>query len=176
MVVLVGMMGSGKTTVGRALARRSGWRYVDNDELVRAVTGREPEEIDARDGETALHEAETEAIRHALRLPAPLIVGAAAWVAVDPVSVAALRSAAPRSAPLVVYLRATPDSLRKRIGMGAGRRADATDLDWLRARFAERDETYRRMATLTIDTDAITADEVADRILVALGSIPRTSA
>ena len=38
-VVLLGMMGSGKTTVGRRLAELTGWRYADNDELVRAVTG-----------------------------------------------------------------------------------------------------------------------------------------
>ena len=46
-IVLIGMMGSGKTTVGRAVAARTGWPYMDNDELVHGVTGREPAEIDA---------------------------------------------------------------------------------------------------------------------------------
>ena len=53
-VVLLGMMGSGKTTVGRALAARTGWPYMDNDELVRAVTGRAPAEIDAIDGDNSI--------------------------------------------------------------------------------------------------------------------------
>ncbi len=161
-MVLIGMMGSGKTTVGRALAARTGWRYVDNDELVRTVTGREPKEIDATDGDGALHLAEAAALRHALTLPPPLVVGAAAWVVTDPASVALLRAR-----PAVVYLRARPETLRARIGTGAGRREDATDLAWLETRTGERDETYRDMAALTIDTDSLTADKIARRILEA---------
>ncbi len=161
-MVLIGMMGSGKTTVGQALAARTGWRYVDNDELVRTVTGREPKEIDATDGDGALHLAEAAALRHALTLPPPLIVGAAAWVVTDPTSVALLRAR-----PAVVYLRARPETLRARIGTGAGRREDATDLAWLETRTGERDETYRDMAALTIDTDSLTADKIARRILEA---------
>ena len=49
--MLVGMMGSGKTTVGRLLAARTGWSYADNDELVRRSSGREPADIRATDGE-----------------------------------------------------------------------------------------------------------------------------
>ena len=162
-VVLVGMMGSGKTTVGRTLAMRTGWRYMDNDELVRAVTGRAPEEIDANDGEVALHEAEAEALRHALTMPPPLVAGAAAWVATDPGSVALLRHA-----PTVVYLRARPETLRARIAVGTGRREDATDLAWLRARHAERDALYRELATLTVDTDELDAATIAEHILDAL--------
>lgn len=162
-VVLLGMMGSGKTSVGRALATRIGWRYMDNDESVRAVTGRAPEEIDASDGEGALHAAEAEALRHALTTPPPLVAGAAAWVATDPGSVALLRHA-----PAVVYLRARPETLRTRIGVGAGRREDATDLAWLQARHAERDALYRELATLTIDTDALDTETIAERILDSL--------
>jgi shikimate kinase len=162
-LVLIGMMGSGKTTVGRTLAARTGWRYMDNDELVRAVTGREPDEIDATEGDDALHEAEAKALRHALSMPGPLVVGGAAWVVVDPESVALLQAQ-----PAVVYLRARPETLRDRIGTGAGRRDDATDLGWLRARSVERDDAYRSMATLTIDTDELDADAIAESILEAL--------
>ena len=161
-LVLIGMMGSGKTTVGRALAARTGWRYMDNDDLVRTVTGREPDEIDASDGHGALHEAEAEALRHALAMPSPLIVAAAAGVVDDPASVALLQAQ-----PAVVYLRARPDTLHERIGAGVGRRDDATDLAWLRARTAERDAAYRAMATLTIDTDELDAEVIATRILQA---------
>ena len=162
-IVLLGMMGSGKTTVGHALSRRTGWRYMDNDELVRAVTGRGPEDIDATDGEDALHAAEAEALRHALSVPPPLIAGAAAWVVADPASVALLRTT-----PTVVYLRAQPETLRARIGTGHGRRDDATDVAWLQARHVERDATYRALATVTIDTDELDPAEVAARVLEAL--------
>ena len=162
-VVLLGMMGSGKTTVGRALSERTGWRYMDNDELVRAVTGRAPEDIDAIDGEAALHAAEADALRHALTVPPPLIAAAAAMVVTDPPSVELLRAASS-----VIYLRARPTTLRDRIGDGEGRREDATDLAWLQARHAERDPTYRALATTTIDTDELDPDAIADRILASL--------
>jgi shikimate kinase len=163
-IVLIGMMGSGKTAVGRTLGARTGWRYMDNDELVRHVTGRESEEIDATDGDVVLHEAEADALRHALTIPPPLIVGAAAWVVTHPASVELLRTQ-----PSVVYLRARPETLRARIGAGAGRRNDATDLEWLRARLAERDQTYRDIASLVIETDALDAETIADRIFAELG-------
>lgn len=162
-IVLIGMMGCGKSTVGRALAERTGWRYLDNDELVRAFTGRAAEEIDATDGEAALHRAEADALRYALTMPPPLILSVAAWVAADPRSQALLRAA-----PAVVYLRARTETLRARIGTGAGRRGDATDLDWLRARHAERDAIYREIATLTIDTDDLAGDAIAQLILDTL--------
>ena len=162
-IVLIGMMGSGKTTVGDALAALTGWRYMDNDELVRAVSGRAPEEIDATDGEAVLHAVEAQALRHALTAPPPLIAGAAAWVVTDPASAALLQAQ-----PAVIYLRARPDTLRARIGAGAGRRMAATDLEWLRARHAERDTTYRTVATLTVDTDELDAGAVAKQILGAI--------
>jgi shikimate kinase len=163
----MGMMGSGKTTVGRALAERTGWRYADNDELVRLVSGREPDEIDAADGEDALHAAEGAALRHALAMPPPLIVGAAAWVILDRDSVERLRQQ-----PWVVYLRGRPKTLLERIGAGHGRRDDATDLDWLRRRTDERDHLYRDLATLTIDIDEVRPEEVVDRIVEALAADP----
>jgi len=163
-IVLIGMMGSGKSTVGRTLAARTGWTYMDNDELVRRVTGRDSREIDASDGEVVLHEAEAEALRHALTMPPPLIVGAAAWVVTHPPSVELLRAQ-----PSVAYLRARPQTLHARIGAGTGRRNDATDLEWLRARSAERDQTYRDIATIVIDTDALSAPIIADLLLTELG-------
>jgi len=159
-VVLMGMMGSGKTTIGRVLAERTGWRYIDNDDSVRAVTGREPRQIDASDGEAALHEAEVKALRHALAMPTPLIVGAAAGVVESPTLAAQLRGQ-----PAVVYLRTRPETLRARIGTGSDRRGDATDLAWLRARVAERDAAYRELATLTIETDLLESEAIATRIL-----------
>ena len=66
-IVLIGMMGSGKSTVGRLVAERIGWRYVDNDDVVRALSGREPAEIATDDGEDALHAFEAEALLVTLR-------------------------------------------------------------------------------------------------------------
>jgi shikimate kinase len=163
-LVLVGMMGSGKTTVGRLLAARTGWSYADNDELVRRSSGREPADIRAADGEDALHDLETAALVAALGLPPPSIIGAAAGVVLDPVAVAALRASA-----RVVWLRAQPSTLRGRIGSGAGRRAEATDIAWLTRQATAREDLYHDLADLIIDVDALTTRQVADAILRWVG-------
>jgi shikimate kinase len=162
-IFLVGMMGSGKTTIGRELAARTGWRYVDNDELVRTETGREPAEIRATDGEDVLHVAEEGALDSALGLPTPVVVGVAAAVVLEPAAREALRDGGD-----VVWLRARPDTLKARIGSGAGRRADATDADWLRRRALEREPLYAAVASRIIDVDDLEPGEVATRIIEAL--------
>jgi len=159
-IVLIGMMGSGKSTVGALLARRCGWRYVDNDEDVRRLTAQEPTEVISVGGEAELHSAEAAAFLRAIDDPDPVVIAAAAAVVLDATCALALRREA-----LVVYLRARPETLRRRIGSGTGRRRDATDLDWLEARDRERDELYRGLATLTLDVDGLSAVQVVDVIL-----------
>jgi shikimate kinase len=164
-ILLVGMMGSGKTTVGRRLASLAGWRYVDNDELVRLRTGREPAEIEASDGEDVLHLAETDALDAALELPTPVVASVAAAVVLDPAAREALREGGH-----VVWLRARPETLLGRIGSGEGRRDDATDPDWMRRRARERALLFADVATQVVDVDALGPDEVAERILDAVGA------
>lgn len=159
------MMGSGKTTVGRELAALTGWRYVDNDELVRRRTGREPAEIRATDGEDVLHLAEAEALDAALELEPPVVAGVAASVVLDPAGREALREGGH-----VVWLRARPETLLERAGPGGGRRTEATDPGWVRRRAAERAGLYGDVATQIVDVDDATPDEIAERILGAVGA------
>jgi shikimate kinase len=162
-IFLLGMMGSGKTTVGHELAAQTGWRYVDNDELVRSQTGREPAEIRATEGEDVLHLAEEHALDAALGLAPPVIVGVAAAIVEDPAVREALREGGD-----VVWLRAKPETLLKRIGSGAGRRAEATDPDWIRKRTAEREPLYAAVAGLIIDVDVLEPAAIAAQILEGL--------
>src|SRR5262245_47673074 len=100
-VFLVGMAGSGKTTVGSALSERTGWPYLDNDELVRQVTGRDSADIFAADGEDVLHVAEAHALDAALGMDPPIVVGVAGFLVDDPAAREALRDGGH-----VVWLRA----------------------------------------------------------------------
>ena len=159
-IVLIGMMGSGKSTVGRLVAERIGWRYVDNDDVVRSLAGREPAEIASDDGEEALHAFEAEALRETLDAGSGVVVSAAAWVVLDEASRAALAVE-----PNVIYLRARPETLRDRIGSGGGRRSDATDQRWLEHRAQERDPLYRALARRTIDVDEDAPGTIADAIV-----------
>jgi shikimate kinase len=156
------MMGAGKTTVGRVLATRLGCPYLDNDDAVRGMTAREPAEIRATDGEKALHRLESDALAWALARTPPTVVGAAGFVADDPRA----RELLSRDTT-VVWLRARPETLRARIGSGQGRRAEATDVDWLTVRAGEREPAYRALADLVIDVDDLSPEEVADAILAS---------
>lgn len=163
-ILLVGMMGSGKTTVGRELARTTGWPFLDNDALLRELTGREPAAIDAVDGEAALHAAEIAALGAALSRPGPAIIAVAGAIVDDDAASMELRSGANH----VVWLRASPPTLRVRIAAGTGRRADARDLGWLMARALEREPRYLAVADQVIDVEDHRPRAIANAILLAM--------
>ena len=79
-LVLVGMMGTGKTTVGTVLAQRLGRPLIDSDAEVEARTGRTVREIFETDGEAAYRALETEALVDALASPVPAVIAAAGGV------------------------------------------------------------------------------------------------
>jgi shikimate kinase len=164
-VVLLGMMGTGKTTLGRTLAARIGWQYHDNDELLRAATGATARELLAEDRQ-ALRNAEARALIAGLELPAPAIVGAAAGAVLDP----DLRSLLARSA-LVVWLRAAPRILAVRAAAGTHRPwLEGDALAWLQQTAEERSPLYREVADHTLDTSRSSPDELATELVAWLES------
>ena len=166
-IVLVGMMGAGKTSVGTAVADRLGWPMLDNDGLVRAATGRDGPTIFRDDGEEALHAAERAAFVAGIDRPPPAVVTVAGSVIDDPQLVARLPATG-----WVVWLRARPETLRERIDRGVGRRADATDAAWLAARNRDRSERYERVADQVVDVDDRSVESIADEIVRATRSRP----
>jgi shikimate kinase len=166
-LILVGMMGSGKTTTGRELSRRTGWPYHDNDALVQAATGRTARQL-AADGVQAVRRAEAEALRYALRIPPPAIVASAAGVITDP----AIRRdlAATRS---VVWLRAPADVLTQRSMTGSHRPwLDGDAAEWLSSTAAEREPLYREVAALEVNTAGVAPTALAERIIEWLRAQP----
>jgi shikimate kinase len=159
-IFLIGMVAAGKTTIGHALSERTGWPYLDNDDLVQRLTGRDAAEIDATDGEDVLHLAEIEALDTALGMEPPVIVGVAGAVVDDPAAREALRDGGH-----VVWLKARPETLLARIGGGAGRRDDATDPAWIKATLREREPRYAAVASQIVDVDDASPDEIAKTII-----------
>lgn len=159
-ILLIGLMGSGKSTIGRRLSRETGWPYLDNDALLEAVTGRTAPDLIAEGGEAGLHAAEMAAFAYALTAPTPVIVGVAGWIVADRDGRERLRDAG-----TVVWLRARPETLHTRSGTGRGRRTDATSVDWIRDVAEERADWFASVADLTIDVDRMRPREIVTRIL-----------
>jgi shikimate kinase len=165
-VVLVGMMGSGKSSVGRAMAARTGWPFVDNDALVERATGRTARRLLAEEGEAAMRAAEAAALRAGLALPPPVIVAVAAGTVLDPGD----RQLTSRRG-YVVWLRAPAEVLAAR-AVGAEHRPwlDDDAVAWFRRTLQERDPLYSSMADLEVDTSRVPPDEAAERIVAAVGT------
>lgn len=164
---IIGLMGAGKSTVGRKLAARTGWPYVDNDELIQTATGRTAPKIVAEGGEDALHEAELAAFARGAALERPVVVGVAGFVVMDEAARKTMRTAG-----TVVWLRARPETLHRRVGRGAGRRPAATSLDWVRAVVEERTPTFESAADIVIDVDRLRPPAVVTAILREIGFSP----
>jgi shikimate kinase len=164
-VLLVGMMGAGKTSVGRALTARTGWPYRDNDEAVAMLTGLPTRELLERRGTAALRNAESLALRSALAEDPPLVAGVAAGVVESAEDLAALRG----TDALVVYLHTPVDVLVQRVGDGAGRPWLQPDPEAaLRRLYAGREPLYRDVADVVVDTSTGDADTHADQVMQAL--------
>ena len=163
MILLVGMMGAGKSSVGRATARLLGWPYVDNDDQVRGLAGVAPPEVASTLGITELHRLERAALEAALQHPGPLVASAAGSVVDD----GAWRDQHGRDV-LVVWLRARPETLLARVGAGASRRADARSATWTEATLARREPAFAAVADLVLDVDERSVDECAAALVTVL--------
>lgn len=160
-IVLVGMMGSGKTTVGRALAEQTGWPYIDNDELLDRLVGATPKQILAEHGEAKLRQSESAALALGLETTPPSIIGTAAGTILEPANRKALRERG-----LVVWLRAMPETLETR-SIGAAHRAwlDEGGAAWIQETVAERYPLYESVAEITLDVEGRSPDDLARAIL-----------
>ncbi len=161
-LVLVGLMATGKTTVGRLAAARLGRTHVDSDELIELRTGRTVREIFADDGEATFRELEAAALVDALAEDQPAVISAAGGVVLDPANRRALRDAD----AFVVWLRADPELLAARVGAQDHRPLlDDDPAGTLAAMDRDRAPLYAEVADRTIDVDGLGPDEVLARIL-----------
>lgn len=174
-VLLIGMMGSGKSTIGALLASRLRARYIDNDSLLEARTGREAVQIIGSDGPAALRSAETATLDAALtmtghsRRRVDAVIGVAAGAILDPAARAEMRTGG-----FVVWLRARPETLARRVFEGprrddAGLRRRAADMPaWLAEQATARAPLYADAASLIVDVDDRPPAAIVQSILEAL--------
>ena len=167
-IALIGLRGSGKTTVGRMLADLVDGEWVDVDEVIQRESGLSISTIFETEGEAGFRRREREAIAQIASSP-PAVVSVGGGAVLDVANAKVLKSMA-----TVVWLTAPPSVLWKRISTdshGLDSRPPLTDLDGL----AEMEElercrrlVYETMADFVIDTEGRSPSQVARAILAKL--------
>jgi shikimate kinase len=162
-ILLIGMMGVGKTTVGGILAQRLGWRYLDSDAEIVGATGLTVPEIFKIHGEAAFRAEESRVLACAATSESPVVIAVAGGAVREPQNRRWVRRAG-----FVVWLRASVETMAGRVGTGLGRPLLGEDPEAaLRTLYPPRAAVYRRLADATVDVDHISPTEVAERALRA---------
>lgn len=164
---LVGFMGAGKTSVGRALGHRLGWQFEDLDDRIRMREGRSIEAIFRESGEAEFRQAEYAALAALLaELPAspPRVValGGGAFAQTETAALL-VKSGAP-----IVFLDAPVEELWRRCVMEEDQRPLRRDQKQFRDLYEARRSFYSQ-ATLRIDTAGEEVDVVAGKVIAELG-------
>lgn len=163
-VLLVGLMATGKSSVGRALAAATGWPELDNDVVLERSTGCTAAQLLASSGLAALRQAESHVLTVSLAVPPPLVASVAAGVVLDAGDRDRLRAGGH-----VVWLRAPAGVLVRRLAGSLHRPFLEDDpLAALTAMAAERDPLFAEIAHQTLDVGSLTPAEAAREVLRAL--------
>ena len=165
------MPGSGKSTVGRHLARRLGLPFFDADHVIEQRLGCSIREYFAREGEAAFRDVEEQVLRDLAQGPAAVVATGGGAV---------LREAnrqALRAGGQVIYLRSSPEELYRRVRHDTQRPLlqVADPMARLRAMHAERDPLYREAAHFQIETGRPSVATLVNMIVMQLelaGALP----
>jgi shikimate kinase len=160
-VLLVGMMGSGKSTVAPMVAARLGYGHVDTDREVEQTTGVSVAELFATKGEEEFRTEESRALAASLDVDEPRVVSVGGGVVLDRRNRDRMRRAG-----LVVWLRAEPGTLFRRVGRAKKRPLlGGEPLRALERIQRERYGLYEEVAGVVIDTDALDVEQVASAVV-----------
>jgi shikimate kinase len=160
-IVLIGFMGSGKTTVGKWIAENQGYIFVDTDELIEAKEGRTINEIFATDGEEYFRNLETQVIGGLAEDDRKLVISVGGGLPVRDENRKLMRRAG-----RVVYLNTGVDELERRLKgdttrpllAGSDLRKKITDL------MEKRESLYFDAADVVVDTENRTFEEIYNSI------------
>ena len=156
-IVLIGMMGAGKTTVGELLAKRLQLSWIDTDHHIEKVSGQTIPEIFQNHGENHFRQLESEALTHSLAHFD--VTSSGGGVITIPKNIDLLKNA------YVIYLKANIETLVARLS--ATDRPLLKDVDIhskLTSLLEQRATLYEKNSVLTVETDQLTPSQVADEI------------
>jgi shikimate kinase len=164
-ILLVGFMGSGKTSVGKALAQALGWRFVDFDEAIVSESGLPVPEIFRQWGEEHFRRLEAEVGARVVSEDRVVLASGGGWAAVP----GRLDELPPGTETF--WLRVSPSEAVRRASDEPESRPLLARHDALRAAkrlLSEREPRYAR-ATHVVDTDGRSVEDVTTEVLEILG-------
>jgi shikimate dehydrogenase len=164
-IALVGFMGSGKTSVGKALAGKTGRPFIDLDALVEEKAGKSISRIFKEEGEPAFRKLE-KAVTAEATAKDGWVIACGGGVFLDKSNAEKLKNTS-----VIVYLKASNAAIRKRVSTAPGKRpllqtqggADVISLLEARA------PLYEQSADITLDTTRLGIERAADKIIERLG-------
>lgn len=160
-VVLIGFMGSGKSTMGIRLSYQLRYALEDTDKLIEARAGKSINEIFAQEGEEAFRQMETELLKKLAEKKGRRIYSVGGGTPVRAVNRPLLKELG-----TVVYLRARPETIYERLKDDTTRPLlqGEDPLGKIRRMMAEREEAYIETADVVLDVDEMTAEQVVEHI------------
>ena len=163
-LALVGLPGSGKSTVGRQLARRLGLSFTDSDHVIEQRIGCPIRSFFEREGESAFRDLEQGVIDELMQSARGVVATGGGAV------LRAANRERLRSGAKVIYLRSTPEEIHRRLRHDGNRPLlqVADPMDRLRSLQAERDPLYRETAHFVIETGRPSIPTLVNMILMQL--------
>jgi len=166
-VALIGFMGAGKTAVGRELAKKLGKEFIELDALIQSKAGKPIRRIFREEGEISFREREMEAAREVAEKE-NAVIACGGGIVLNQINIDRLKK---RS--VVVYLKASSSAVMERTKSDAGKRPllnvndRAAEIEKL---LEFREPFYQRAADITVDTDYLSVNQVAEEIVGKLGA------
>jgi len=158
--ILIGFMGSGKTEVGKRLAKRLGYTFMDTDLLIEEKTGKSISDIFSKDGELFFRDIET-LILTGLSGINEHVISTGGGIVTKKENILLLKKTG-----FIIWLKASPETILKRVGSETHRPLLKVDnpLEKIKKLMSQREQSYSE-ADLTIDTDGLEVEDIVNNII-----------
>ena len=168
-ILLVGLMGTGKSTVARQLSARLGIDCLDTDKMVEARAGKSIRELFAELGEQDFRDRESEVLTECLSRSAPAVIAGAGGIVVRESNRQAIRASQDLGGVIVVWLHAATDVLVKRTSKGVHRPLLDDDRVGTLERLAEeRAGMYSEVSDIIVDVSQRSVESTVNLLIDAI--------